>query len=226
MKKLIVISALLFTLSNQMTAQVSIGVEVGPSFSNMRIQGDGGLLGNTQSFIGVRTGLSFNYNIAPNFDLESGMYYNLTGFTAVQGFNFDLYNINIPADVRAITQIHFLEMPLLLNAKMGNDKVEAYLHAGPQLSYAMDGDIKLRARLFLDFNLGTYDLNLKNNNFRQMELAGVIGAGMNIRLNDKMKFNIGMDYMHGFTDLTKEPIVNITTQRYGINTQLGLKYTF
>jgi hypothetical protein len=226
MKNLMVILILTFTYATNTFSQSEWSVVVGPTFSNITHSGDGGLIGSTNSFTGIKTGVGYDYLIAPHFKIQTGLFYNLSGFTAQQGFDFELYNINIPADVRAITRLHFIEIPILLSTHFGNEKYNIYMHAGPQMAYAVDGDLQLRARLLFDFNLGNYDINLKNENFRQFEIGGLVGAGINAKLNNKLAFNAGIDYMHGFTDLTKEPILNINTMRYGVNTQVGLKYRF
>ncbi|NOT36073.1 MAG: PorT family protein [Saprospiraceae bacterium] len=226
MKKLVLVIYALSCLTNVMTAQSSIGVHIGPSFSKMRIEGDADILKQSQNFTGVRAGLNYQYKLNPAFNLESGIYYNLTGFSIKQGTDFSIYGIDVPVSVTATTQMHFIEIPLLMNVNFGNDYAKFYIHAGPQFSYAMDADLRLRAKLLLDFNLGTYDINMRNNNFRQAEISGLIGGGLKAKLSDKLDFNLGIDYMHGFTDLTDEPIVNVLTKRSVVNTAIGFTYKF
>ncbi|MFN8333113.1 MAG: outer membrane beta-barrel protein [Saprospiraceae bacterium] len=226
MKNFLFSVLLLITFQMTLEAQHQMGIEIGPSFSNRNIQGDADLLGTPETLTGVRTGLSYQCDLNPVFSIQSGFYYNMTGFKIIRGIDLDLFNIPVPANVRAITRIHFLELPLLLRAEFGNDQVKAFIHAGPQISYAMDGDLLLRTRFLVDFNLGNYDINMSNSNFRQYELAGVVGAGLNAKLNDRFYFKAGVDYMHGLTDLTKEPVINLSTTRYSVNTNIGLSYRF
>lgn len=226
MKNFVFSFLVLITFQRTLEAQHQIGIEIGPSFSNMNIQGDADLLGTPQTFAGVRTGMRYQFDLNPVFKIQSGLYYNMTGFKIIRGIDIDLFNIPVPANVRAITRLHFLEVPVLLHAEFGNDQVKAYVHAGPQISYAMDGDLLLRTRFLVDFNLGNYDINMSNSNFRQFELGALVGAGLNAKLNDRFYFNAGVDYMHGLTDLTKEPVINLSTTRYSVNTNIGLGYRF
>lgn len=226
MKKLILAIITITSLNQVLTAQSEVGVQVGPSFSKMRIDGDGELISQPENFTGIRAGFNYQYNLNPAFQIETGLYYNLTGFKLSQGTDFTIYGVDVPLRVTAITQMHFVELPLLLKAKFGNEYAKFFVHAGPQISYAMDADLKLRAKLLLDFNLGTYDINMQSNNFRQAEISGIIGAGMTAKLNPNFNFNLGVDYMHGFTDLTDEPILNVLTKRSVVNTTIGLSYKF
>ncbi len=227
MKKQIFLLITLFIYITQISnAQAILGFKIGPSFSKMRIDGESGLINQGENFTGFRTGVNYQYQLNPAFAVESGLYYNKTGFTVQYSEEVKLYGIDIPLNVRAITQMHFLEMPLLMNVNFGNEHAKFFIHAGPQLSYAADADLKLRARLLLDIHLGTYDINMRNNNFRQFELSGVVGGGLIAKLDKKFDFKLGIDYMHGFTDLTDEPLLNVLTKRSSVNTSVGLSYKF
>lgn len=225
-KQIFLLFTLLISFTQVSKAQSSLGFNIGPSFSKMRIDGESGFINQGDYFTGFRTGFNYQYQLNPAFALESGLYYNKTGFTVQHSEDVKLFGVDLPLNVRAITQMHFIEVPLLLNVNFCNEHAKFFLHAGPQLSYAADADLKLRAKLLLDINLGTYDINMRSNNFRQFELSGVLGGGIIAKLNDKLDFRLGLDYMHGFTDLTDEPLLNVLTKRSSVNTSVGLSYKF
>ncbi|MBK8405628.1 MAG: PorT family protein [Saprospiraceae bacterium] len=226
MKKKI-LSMLTFALFVQsLFAQFQMGVEVGPSVSNMTIKGTGSLINDPDPFLGIRAGLSASFSPMDAFSIKSGLYYHKTGFIASQSLDFEIFDVDIPANLKAITQLHFIELPVLAQYNFGKGVIKGYLEAGPQMSLAVDGDIRTRASLLVDFNLGTYDINMRNSNFRQFEWGGVIGAGIKWKLNESMRMSLGTQYLHGFTDLTNEPILDIRTSRNALSAQLGLQYQF
>ncbi len=163
MKNLIFLFTVLFTFQNA-KAQFQIGVETNSSWSNMNIQGDGNLLSNPKLYNGIKTGISVAYPIYAGLGVESGLYYHRTGFKVSQALDFDVYNFPIKAGVTAIPQFHYLETPLLLNYTFG-DKIQGTIGFGPYVGFALDGEIKTRANFLVDFNLGKYDLNLRNDIF-------------------------------------------------------------
>lgn len=226
MKK-ILFSLALTTLSlNFLSAQIETGISLGPSVSNMHVGGVNNLIRDPDPFVGFKGGVQMIYTPVSSFSLVSGINYHSTGFVVRQGLGFEVFDIEIPAEVKAITRLHFLEMPILARLNLGQGKVKAYLEAGPQLSLAMDGEVITRANFLIDFRLGTFDINMNNSNFRQFELAGVAGAGLKWDLGENMGMNLGIQYLHGFTDLTSEPIVDIHTSRYAVSGQLGVQYKF
>jgi hypothetical protein len=226
MKKIIFSLALTTLTLNFLSAQIEVGISLGPSVSNMRVSGINNLIRDPDPFAGFKGGLQLSYTPVSSFSLVSGIHYHSTGFVARQNLGFEVFDIDIPAEVKAITRLHFLEMPVLARLNLGQGKVRAYLEAGPQMSLAMDGEIIARANFLIDFRLGTYDINMNNSNFRQFELAGVAGAGLKWDLSERMGMNLGIQYLHGFTDLTSEPIVDIHTSRYAVSGQLGVQYKF
>lgn len=223
MKNLIFLFAVLFTFQNA-KAQFQIGVETNSSWSNMNIQGDGNLLSNPKLYNGIKTGISVAYPIYAGLGIESGLYYHRTGFKVSQALDFDVYNFPIKAGVTAIPQFHYLETPLLLNYTFG-DKIQGTIGFGPYVGFALDGEIKTRANFLVDFNLGKYDLNLRNDIFNQTEIGLMGKAEMKIPIqNWAIKFN--GQFQHGLNDLSDEPILNIQTRRYAIGLGAGVSYTF
>lgn len=207
-------------------AQFSVGLNVGPSISNMRIDGLNNLIQNPDPYTGIRMGASFQYYPIESFAFETGLNYHRTGFIASEGIDFEIFNIDVPANLKAITSLHFLEFPLLASYHFGNDKIRAYIEAGPQLSFASDGEVKTRATLLIDFTLGTYDINMRNSNFRQFEWSSILGTGLEWSIAPKVNMNLGVQYLHGFTDLTSEPILDIRTRRSALSSTLGVQYKF
>ncbi|HEX5625702.1 MAG TPA: porin family protein [Saprospiraceae bacterium] len=224
MKKMFVFSLLALQGFNPSQAQTQWSIEAGPSHSNIRIEGDANLLPNPKSITGFHAGLAVTHPLGSRLDLKSGIRYHQTGFSASLGAPIELYGLSLPAEIKAVTRMHYLEMPLLAQIRLvGSPSASWYLEAGPQLGYALDGDIHTKARLLFDFDLGSYDLNLANELFSRFEIAGLIGTGMQWRTASGMQFHFGVQYLHGFTDLTDEPIIDIQTSRNAWTAQGGIR---
>ncbi|MBK7811006.1 MAG: PorT family protein [Saprospiraceae bacterium] len=226
MKKFIFATLTLFLLNFSAFAQMHVGLAFGPSMSNMTIDGAESLIQSPEMYVGLRTGATASYQFSDLFSLQSGVFYHRTGFQVNESIGLDVFNQDIPLGLKAITQLHFLEIPVLARLNVGTEKVKWYIEGGPQLSYAMDGEVRTRASFLVDFNLGRYDINMANSNFRKVEWTGVVGTGLDIGLNEYLNLELGAQYMHGFTDLTEEPIVDIRTKRRAGAVTAGLKYQF
>ena len=219
-----ILSLVLALFTNLLSAQLTLGLEMNSSWSNMNIAGEGNLISSPNYYNGIKTGVNVSYPIYLGLGIESGLYYHTTGFKVSQDFGFDVYNIPIEAGVTAIPQFHYLETPLLLKYSFG-DKVKASIGAGPYVGLAVDGEIKTRANFILDFNLGTYDLNLRNDLFNQWEIGLMTKAELKIPIQN-WAINFNGQFQHGLNDLSDEPILNIRTKRYAFGLGAGLSYQF
>ncbi|MBK9270345.1 MAG: PorT family protein [Saprospiraceae bacterium] len=226
MKKIFFAFAIIVSMNLAVFGQMRVGLSFGPSMSNMTIDGAESLIQSPEMYVGVRTGATTSYQFSDLFSLQSGVFYHRTGFQVNESIGLDVFNQDIPVGLKAITQLHFLEIPVLARLKVGTEKVKWFLEGGPQLSYALDGEVRTRASFLVDFNLGRYDINMANSNFRRVEWTGVVGTGLDIGLNSHLNLELSAQYMHGFTDLTEEPIVDIRTKRRAGAITAGLKYQF
>lgn len=226
MKKLMFVCFTLcfFAFTTSSIAQLSVGVESNASFSNMNIKGAGNLINSPSFYTGSKTGIQVSMPFYYNLGFESGLYYHLSGFEVKQNLDFDVFKIPIKAGVTAIPRFQFLEMPLLLNGTIG-EHVQLSLSGGPYVGYALDGDIKTRAKFLIDINTGTYDLNLSNSIFNRWEIGLMAKAGLKIPI-EKFAIHLNGQFQHGLNDLTDEPILDIRTRRYALGLGAGLSYQF
>lgn len=206
-------------------SQLQIGGEIGPSISNMGIQGDGNLIPNTKVYTGIKAGIDLKYNGNTGLGFESGAYYRTSGFKVRVEESFKIYGLDFGASVTAIPVFKFVDVPLMANYSIGNDRIKASFSAGAYGAYALDGDIKTRGRFLIDFNLGSYDLNMNNDLFNRWDVGLIAKAGLDIPM-DKLNIRLNTSYQHGLTDLSDEPILNIRTKPYALNFSAGLSYKF
>lgn len=206
-------------------SQLQIGGEIGPSISNMGIQGDGDLIPSTHVYTGIKAGINVKYNGNAGLGIESGAYYRTSGFKVRVEEDFKIYGLDFGGSVTAIPVFKFVEVPLMANYSIGNDRIKASFGAGAYAAYALDGDIKTRGRFLIDFNLGTYDLNMNNDLFNRWDVGLMAKAGLDIPMN-KMNIHFNTSYQHGLTDLSDEPILDIRTKPYALNFGVGLSYKF
>ncbi|MDQ3140902.1 MAG: PorT family protein [Bacteroidota bacterium] len=226
MKKFIVISTFLLSiLFQKSSAQIQMGIEAGPLWSNMNIKGDGNLIKNTHDYTGIKAGVSITKNWENGVGVESGLYYSKTGFMVRQDFGFDVYNIPISTGLTAIPTFQYMELPVLLNYKIGNEKVKLNLSAGPYAAYAMSGEIQTKAHVIFDFNTGTYDLNMNSSLFNRWEAGLMAKAGIQIPLG-RINLNLNGQFQQGLNDLSDEPILDIKTKRYAFGAGAGISLAF
>ena len=55
-------------------AQFQMGIEVGPSVSNMSIKGTGSLINDPDPFLGIKAGVSASFAPIDAFSIKSGLY--------------------------------------------------------------------------------------------------------------------------------------------------------
>ncbi len=225
MKKFFVLLSFVITSQTSVFSQLEIGGEIAPSFSNMNIGGDYNLINNVSHITGAKTGITLKYYSPLGLGVETGLQYHLTGFKVKQGLDFEVYNLPVSAGVTAIPRFHFLEVPALLSYRTGGNKIHGIFSAGPYVAFAVDGEIKTRANFLIDFNLGTYDLNLNNNIFNRWEIGLMAKAGFEIPIQD-FKLSFFGSFQHGLNDLSDVPILDIRTRRYALGLGTGLAYVF
>ncbi len=145
------------------------------------------------------------------------------GFSTGVGVDFTLFNFPLEVGARAETEVKYLELPILLKYKFGNEQLKGYVIGGPTVGYAMSGKLKTVASLLIDITVNKTDINLKNDNFQRFEVGGLIGIGGEWSAGAGALF-ADVRYHHGFTNMLNDPIIDaqLTNQGFGIN--IGYKF--
>src|SRR5690606_6604403 len=94
----------------------------------------------------------------------------------------------------------------------------AYITAGPTFGYATSGRIDTKARVLVDFDLGSTNINLDNINYNRFEVGATAGAGLSCS-TPFGKFFADVRYSRGFTELYDFPLINerVSNKGFGVN---------
>ncbi|MCF0052808.1 PorT family protein [Dyadobacter sp. LJ53] len=184
-----------FVTRVQAQENVSIGPIVGVSIANFR-----GDVSDTDWKPGLTVGGFYNYSS------ESGF-----------GFSGQLLFTQMGAQVRNKTDeinLNYIQAPLLATFFFGQygDKVRPKIFLGPSLNFLVGAKNKNGDNLNGDSN---------NRVYSPFDLGLTFGAGINIRLQEKVWLNLDARYGLGLIDVTKDGNSNIKNHNFGINAGLS-----
>lgn len=206
--------------------QIQFGAHAGLHINKVQIDGiSESWLPENRYWTGVNAGIHAEIQLTDQLSFRPELNYVEKGFRVREGFEFDLFNIPIPIGAEAITRIQYVEVPLQLKYTLLDGPVQPYFFGGPHVSYAVDGRIDLRANLILDFNIGSFDIDVTNDLYNQFEVGGLAGAGISVQAGRGNVFIQG-SFQHGFTDMLNDPIVDIRLRNKGFNLTAGIQMPF
>jgi hypothetical protein len=202
------------------SAQVSIGVKSGMNFNNLHTtEALGELAPDFTNISEANFGLVTEYAITDQFALQSELNFLKKGFTTKANLdNTELFGIQLPVGGRAETKFSYVEVPLLAKYAFGGEGFQAYITAGPTFGYATAGRIDTKARVLVDFDLGSTNINLDDINYNRFEVGATAGAGLSYTTHFG-KFFADARFSQGFTELYDFPLVDekIKNKGFGVN---------
>lgn len=215
-------AALLLTTVFAVQAQVSVGARVGYQLNNVyTTEGLGAIAPNFLSIDEASFGLVTEIPIAGGFSFQPELGYTTKGFGLKEGFDAELLGVNLPVSARAETRVRYVEMPLLAKYKFGQDALQAYVAAGPTLSYANKGQIDTYANVLLEVELGSVPLNLDAINYERFDVGATIALGAQYDFGPVTTF-VDARYYRGFSELYDIPLVNEKVRNKGYGFNLGV----
>ena len=219
--------ALATTIATVINAQWSIGAKGGANFSHVQMVGlDIGIRPDINWIAGGQAGLITEYKFNNSFSVLTELNYTEKGFVTAAEYDIAIQEIGIPVGVKAETRFRYLDIPLMAKYTVFDGaKVSAYLSGGGYFGYGINGNLKTKARLILDFNLSNTSLNLANKNFNRTEFGGVIGGGLEIPAGNG-KFILDARYSHAYNPLIDDFLVDLRLRNRGFSLGLGYTYTF
>jgi hypothetical protein len=217
--KIIASAITLFTTNMDANAQISIGGRFGVSANNVVAPS----LNNTLSF-----NPTYNYSAGVVAEIALGNWlavqpelnYTTKGFGMKLGNNFKIFDIDLPLGVKAETKFHYLEMPLLLKAKFGNELIHGYVAAGPTLGYALAGQLVGSTTVLIDVKLYDAPINLNQTGFNRFEMGGAIGAGVGVETGKGQLF-LDARYTRGLTQSYEIPVIGTKVMNQGYGLSIG-----
>ncbi|MEL6865666.1 MAG: porin family protein [Bacteroidota bacterium] len=223
-------SVLIFTLcffQLGLQAQHSLGFRIGAASAGVKAPDAlSALTGRFDKLTAWDIALFSELKIAPNFSIQPELAYAQKGFVIDETRDLNLFDIPLPLGVRSVTQINYVEMPLLAKLSFGHHKVSGFVGIGPNISYALDGKLKARARVILDIPITNTDIDLDQIGYNRFEAGGIITAGVAVDTGNG-KFFIDARYKRGFTDTYTVPVVDLEVRNssFGMNIGYAFKLT-
>ncbi|KQS31094.1 porin family protein [Dyadobacter sp. Leaf189] len=197
MKNCIILLLVALVCSQQAQAQenVSIGPIAGVSIANLR-----GDISNTNWKPGLTIGGFYNYSSETGFGFSGQLLFTQLGAQTDSKRN----EINL----------NYIQAPLLATFFFGKygDVVRPKIFLGPTLNFMTSARDKNGNNINGDSN---------NRNYSVFDLGGAVGAGLNIRLAQKIWLNFDARYGFGLLDITRLDNSNIKNNNWGINTGLS-----
>ena len=197
-----------FFLFGNLHAQHFIGAQGGIHASNMNISGLSDFLPDAETIWRGHGGLVYQYALTDNWRLNSGLGYSQRGFSAKASMNVELFGLDVPLGVTAITEADYIEAPVSLQYHFGQSTVRPYLELGLVPAYAVEARIREKANFLVDINIGEQKLPLESDLYNRWELGGLVGAGLAAKAPGG-EFNLKAYYLGGMTDLFADPIIDV-----------------
>ncbi|HKK77439.1 MAG TPA: porin family protein [Saprospiraceae bacterium] len=205
-------------------AQTGYGIRAGATFNNIS-QSDviDAVTPDIDYLVGFSGAFFAEVPIAKGLSFQPELAYSQKGFSIRQDAETELFGIALPIGVRANSRFDYLETPLLLKGKFGNEKVKGFVMAGPALGYAVNGNLRTRSTGFLEIDLFDTSIDLDAINYERFEVSGIVGAGLTV---DAGFGNITLDarFQQGFTELYDIPLVaeRVKNQGFALNAGVAI----
>jgi hypothetical protein len=217
--------SVLFALLSLTSHTQSIGAKFGFNNNAAIIDGIGALAENQTSYTGLSAGIVTDIPMTQHLFFSSGVTYIQKGFSLNQNTTTDFLGFYLPIGVNVATQTNYIEVPLALKYKYGNEKASVYVTAGPKLAYATDASLIAKARLILDINVVKYDLDLADDLYNRFEIGALAGIGGEVKAGTGSFFGEIL-YNRSFTNFLNDPIIDLKVKNNGIGINVGYKYNF
>jgi hypothetical protein len=224
LKSILAMVILTITFSLNLNAQWTFNPSAGIQINDTKVNGAGNFInGIPQSMIGLYVNLGSDYWISESLALSTGIGYNQKGFGLREGFDLNLFGLDIPLGVKANTKLHYMSVPLMGKVKLGNTNTRFIITGGAEVGYAVSAEIQPKATLLIDFNLPKQKINLDNNIYNRWDVSAKAGIGIEQQLGQgALSFNAA--YMHSLTNVLDNPIIDVRIKPYSL--QLGFGYTY
>lgn len=192
---ILLLAVTLFATRAQAQENVSIGPIVGVSIANFR-----GDVANNDWKPGLTVGGFYNYSSETGFGFSGQLLFTQMGAQT----NNKTGEINL----------NYIQAPLLATFFFGQygDKVRPKIFLGPSLNFLVGARDKDGNNLNGDSN---------NRAYSPFDLGLTFGAGINIRLQEKIWLNLDARYGLGLIDVTKDGNSNVKNNNFGINAGLS-----
>lgn len=231
MKKIIFSTIIAFlVIVNQSNAQMELGVKTGFFFSKPSLDGFLGeilpTIAETDVLTGSTTGLTAKIPMNEQFAFAPELLYTQKGFNIPLSTGLDLLGFPINVGVTYTTRVNYIEVPLLIQYNIIAGNFELYAKAGPSISFTTNAVSNVKANLFVNIDLGDIGVNLTGDNFKSVDMSGVLAIGAAKKAGPGKIF-ADFRYQHGFSDIIDEnTFIDIKATNRGYGLSVGYSYVF
>ncbi len=166
-----------------------VGIKAGLNYSNIFSDGI-----DRNSLVGFNAGLFAKVPVTSSFSIQPELYFTTKGSRLTYNSTF----INGDAEFK----LNYLELPVLM---VFNLTRHFNVHAGPYVSYLLDGSAKNKSSApIFDF-----ENNLNKDDYNRLDAGVTAGIGLDIS-----KISLGARYSYGMTTIGKENTFGGTSYRF------------
>lgn len=113
------------------SAQISVGLEVGPNFASQSSDAEGYESGSTTGFY---FGIPVDIMIADNICIQPSLAFMQKGSSTTYEFSVPgFFETSVDGDVK----LNYLEIPILVNYIIGSNNIKPYVGLGPSIGFGM-----------------------------------------------------------------------------------------
>lgn len=225
----VILASTFIMLGLQVSAQkIFLGVKGGANFVNVTapsILEEVEFLPNFQPINSYNIGLVSELELTDNFGIQGEVVYTQKGFKLDESYDLTLFDFPVPIGATAISRFNYVEAPLMLKAKFGNEKVKGYVLGGPTFGYATSGELTTRAKVIVEFDLFTTDIPLETIDYQRFEVGATAGGGLAVQVGSGQVF-ADARYHYGFTEVYDIPLVTENVQNRGVSLNIGYMHGF
>ena len=207
---------------------IYLGVKGGANFVNVTgpaILDDIDALPNFQQIPSFNIGLVSELELTDNIGIQGEVVYTKKGFEIDENYDLTLFDFPVPIGATAISRFNYIEAPLMLKAKFGNEVVKGYVLGGPTFGYATSGQLTTRAKVIVEFDLFTTDIPLETINYERFEVGATAGGGVAFQVGSGQLF-ADARYHYGFTEIYDIPLLSERVQNRGVSLNVGYMHGF
>jgi len=230
MKKItkITLAAFAFLMTSFATfAQNKVSIVGGIHSANISASGLNVDFLDIQTIYRFTGGITYERKLDKLLSFQTGIIYKQKGFQLKETTNVDIFNMALPVGVKVTSELNTIDVPLMLKVGFENKTgVTPYLAAGPNLSYAMSGEIQTRATAIFDFVLTNVELDLSSENYNRLGIEGMIAGGVSFPYGNG-EFKTEINYSHALNNFTSNSfIVDTGLRNRGIGFNVGYSMKF
>lgn len=215
-----------FAQTEATPAKVTFGLRAGYGNSNIRTDSEFDAVSDRfDNTSALSIGAFAEIPLGDIISLRPGIELNRRGTVLEIAADQELFGINVPLGTRAKTRFTYVDVPLLIQAKVpATGAIQPYAFAGASLGYATSGNLRTRATAIIEFNLMSTDIDLEAINYERFHVAAVGGLGVKIALAEGFGAFVEGRYEQSLTEPYDVPLATAKTGFKGMN--FGAGFTF